>query len=448
MKVLLVNPGKMSFIRRISGAESNGVNHGIASIIAFCNKKNIEIDLLDFRNISSWNTFKKIVKKYDLIGYSIMSPQVDVTLNAISKAKEANPNIISVVGGIDPTVDVDKYVKNHLVDYIICGEGEIAFYNLIKKLDGGGRKLLKNEDKIIIGEKVENLDDIPFINRELWPKESPPPYLEEPYFTLISSRSCIYNCRFCQPAAEKMFGSEERVRSPKNFFEEILLLKREKNLKSFFILDDNAFQNRLWLEEFIRLFEESGIYAEFIMSGRSDNVYKNRDLLPKLKKLGLKWVIIGFESGSDKILRYLKKGATVDLNEKAAFALHKNGIMIQANIMFGFPIENKNDIMSTYNFLRKISPVLFSPATYTPYPGNYLADELKNEGLVLDNTNFERFPDSPKIKGVNYFYIAYIIFRLNIIFSNGNYDKFRKTIYFIYTCFNLIRNYIAMSLKG
>ncbi|MDR0911121.1 MAG: B12-binding domain-containing radical SAM protein [Methanobrevibacter sp.] len=443
MKIAIVYPNINLSIIRKRGTEGAWIQHGIASIISYADELGEKIDLIDLRRVSKWKDFENLVKDYDLVGYSVTTLDYENAIQAIKIQKNINKNSIAIVGGIDPSIDSKKYVDNPLIDSVIVGEGEIAFYDIIKKV--------KNNMKLeecIIGEKINDLDSIKFIDRSLWKKE--PPYfhsgLKEPFFTLIASRSCMYNCRFCQPSTKKIFGKKERFRSPENFVSEIAMLHKKYGLKSFYILDDNAFGNRDWLKGFVEHYTSQNIDAEFMVSARADNIYKNRDLLPKLKKLGLKWVNVGFESGSDKILRFIKKGATVELNYRAAKILHDNNINILAFLLFGFPEETKKDINSSFDFIRDIKPELTDPTTYSPFPGTDLYKEYKERDLIYPGaTSSIAAPQSIKIKNVDYLYINWIIFRIGFFTSRSLVEKFKKIIYFFVAGTNILIQKIKLN---
>lgn len=259
------------------GPDSTWINHGISLIIAYCNQLGEKVDLINMAELSDWEEFKNIISHYDLLGYSIVSPDVENAFKAMKINKQANKNAVIAVGGVDPSVDVDKYQNSNIIDQIIVGEGEIAFYNLIKDVKNN-----KDLEKVVIGDKIDDLDSIDFINRDLWQNELPRlgVDLETPYVTVLSGRACIYNCTFCQPATKKIFDKKERIRSPENFVNELAMLKEKYGMKSFYILDDNALQNRDWLESFIKEYEMKNINCRFMISGGADNIYKNRDLFP------------------------------------------------------------------------------------------------------------------------------------------------------------------------
>lgn len=101
------------------------------------------------------------------------------------------------------------------------------------------------------------------------------------------------------------------------------------------------------------MFKKIKIKINFNIHGRSNNIIKNHDLIKELKILGLIEVFIGIESGSDKMLKYFKKGTSVDMNKKAVNILKNNNIKIQASFISGFPVETKEDIKLTEQFIKE-----------------------------------------------------------------------------------------------
>lgn len=251
-KTALVYPSYVVFNLR-GGLEGTWINHGIACLIAYAKKMGETVDLIDLRRLKDWNDFKNKIKKYDLVGYSILTQDMETARQAINLNKQVNPQAKIVVGGVHVSVATEDFINDRKVDFIIIGEGEIVFCNLIKRLKSNSPPHQK-----ILEDKRIDLNELPYIDRDLWTQERPAEFvgLKEPFFTLLGSRACIYNCRFCQPCSRKIFGTKERVRSPEHFIGELVELKKTYGLKSFIILDDNAFQNRNWIENVLMLYDK------------------------------------------------------------------------------------------------------------------------------------------------------------------------------------------------
>jgi radical SAM superfamily enzyme YgiQ (UPF0313 family) len=124
--------------------------------------------------------------------------------------------------------------------------------------------------------------------------------------------------------------------------------------------------------------------------------------------VGLQWVLIGFESGSDRVLKFIKKGTTAAQNIEAGKICKSLGISIFANYMFGLPTETRDEMKETVRMIRQIRPAIHSPSIFTPAPGSELYDYCKEHDLSLikSSEDYRRDPDSgAKIKGVDYRFI-------------------------------------------
>ena len=132
-----------------------------------------------------------------------------------------------------------------------------------------------------------------------------------------------------------------------------------------------------------------------------------------LAEAGLSLIVIGFESGSDRILKFLRKGCTRAQNIEAARICHALKIKIWANYMLGIPTETNEDVQLTYTMLEEIMPYHCSPALYTPHPGSDLYNWGQSKGihLITKHDSYRRNYLSPKIKGPDYDFLIKIFYR-------------------------------------
>jgi radical SAM superfamily enzyme YgiQ (UPF0313 family) len=120
-----------------------------------------------------------------------------------------------------------------------------------------------------------------------------------------------------------------------------------------------------------------------------------------MAQAGLAGLFLGFESGSDRVLKFIRKGTTLAKNLEAARVCRRYGIRIWANYMLGLPTETEEEIKETIAMLKEIDPDYYSPAFYTPYPGNDLYEYCMEHdlSLVKDHDSYSRNPTEPKIRG-------------------------------------------------
>ena len=378
------------------------IQHGIALLIAYAKKNDVAIDLIDLRRLKSWEEYDRKVLGYEVLCFSVNSIDFYGYQECLKHAKEANSKATIIVGGIHPTIKLSDFIEDSRVDYIIQKEGEVALVNLLKQISSGKQDI----PRVQVGEPVD-LDNIPYIDRELWEKEYPRGLDfsgKPPFVTILTSRACLRNCFFCQPCARSMFGTVERRRSIENVMGELRSLDEKYHFRSWMIHDDGFLQNLDWCRGFIKLFREEFGSRPFIIQSRSDYLVRHKEIMSELQSIGLEWAIVGFESGSDSVLKFLRKGTTRQMNLEGAKNLREIGVKIFANIMLGVPTETREDVDLTMSMVREMKPDHFSPTTYSPYPGSGLYEHCKERNLIL-NEHSPRDLGEHKIKEVDYEYI-------------------------------------------
>ena len=175
------------------------------------------------------------------------------------------------------------------------------------------------------------------------------------------------------------------------------------------------FQNPRWLREWIELYpRKANKIWPYWAAGRADTVRQWPDLFEALiRETNWKTISIGFESGSDRILRLLNKECTEEDNFFAIDLVNRIGDELEArgeepprfwsNIMLGIPGETPEDAFKTMRMLKRMRRVFPSISYYAPYPGSALGNQLIAEGKsMMSKDDYHRFPDDEKVKGVNY----------------------------------------------
>ncbi len=385
------------------GMEESWISHGLCLLSACTKKEGFDVSLADLRCMEGWKDFENEIKRDspDVVAVTMMSVDFNPALRCIEIAKSVNPEIITVAGGPHPSIMPDEVSAEENLDYVIKGEGEISFVNLLKCIESGKRP----GERIIEGEKPE-LDEMPFADRELFSGlEYPLPVegFDTPFVTIIAGRGCLYNCSFCQPAERQIFGKKVRRRSVENIIEELGHLQEVYGFKSMMIHDDCLTEDKKWIYEFCKRYREK-FTQPFACQTRADIVCRNEPMIKELKDSGLRLFFIGFESGNQRILNFLRKGTKVEHNYEAAEICRKYGIKIWANYMIGVPTETKEEVMDTVRMIKTIKPDHYSPAFFTPHPGSDLFEycEEHNLSLVKNHDSYRRNATECKIKGIDY----------------------------------------------
>jgi anaerobic magnesium-protoporphyrin IX monomethyl ester cyclase len=298
------------------------------------------------------------------------------------------------------------------IDVIVSGEGEETFTEILDRIERG-EKL----EKVYFGTHPD-LDSLPPIDRDLFDasEEMKNPFMavtRPPFITLMVGRGCPFKCSFCQPAERMVFGNKVRMRSVESVINELDMLYKRFRFNSFMVHDDLFTYNSKWIYKFCDEYEKLGIKKKYICQSRADIICNNEPMIKRMRESGLEMVLIGIESGSQRILDFLKKEVTVEQNLKAAEICKKYGIKIFANYMFGVPTETKEDVQATIKMMRKIDPEFHSPAFFTPHPGSELYEYCKARNLsLIKEHEVDRSPKAPKIKGIDYDYLFKEVGRL------------------------------------
>lgn len=406
MKVILLFPGisGIGFNSYGKGMEESWISHGLCSISAYAKKEGFSVELIDLRCLKDWRHLDDVIidKKPDVVGITMMSVDYNPAIKSIKIIKKASPHTIIVVGGPHPTIMLEEIEKEKNIDHIITGEGEISFAELLKNIENG-----TCSPRVISGVVPENLDELPFADRELFRDLEYPLAVEgfeSPFVTVIAGRGCRYNCNYCQPAERTIFGKKVRRRSPENVIRELKILRDKYQFKSMMIHDDCITEAKPWVIEFCKLYKENDFNQPFACQSRADIICRNEDMVQLMADIGLNTMFIGFESGNQRVLNFLRKGTKVEHNYRAAEICRKYGVKIWANYMMGIPTETKEEVMDTVKMIQTIKPTHYSPAFYTPHPGSDLFKYCEDHGLSLikNHDSYRRNATEAKIKGVDY----------------------------------------------
>jgi radical SAM superfamily enzyme YgiQ (UPF0313 family) len=363
VKITLIYPGiaGYGFSSLGQGMGAGWINHGLAQLSACIKAEGFEVNLIDLRALSGWDHLHtELVRRApDVVGLTMMSVDYNPATRAAEIVKEADPGIVTVVGGPHPTLVLREVAANPHFDYIVTHEGEITFLRLLQAI----AEDRPPQERVLHGERP-HLDEIPVVDRDLFLEEwhrfgyrvpSPEvPFVEElpaPFLTIIAGRGCVYNCNFCQPAEREIFG-RFRQRSVTSVIDELEELRDRFQFASFMFHDDCLTNNQRWIEEFCQAYRDEGFKQPFFCQSRADIIVRHEGMVERMFDAGLRGFFIGFESGSDRMLSFLRKGTTREINLEAAEVCRRHGIKIWANYMLGLPTETREEVMETLSMLR------------------------------------------------------------------------------------------------
>lgn len=364
--------------------------------------------------------FEKRLKDFnpDLVLLETKAPIIKLTWGYIKKLKN-NSSIKVALCGDHVSFDPKESLENSDVDFILVGgdydKGILELANALEQKKAIPKGIwYKKDGKIIENHSipfVENLDELPFIDRELtqW-KSYGEAYLKKPSMYILSGRGCGGGkegpgcCTFCiwQHAFWKC---KARLRTPKNFVDELNYLYKTYHIKEVF--DDNeagGVYDQEWLKEVYEEMKKQNLLDKFYISSnaRADSLSKENCKLMKL--IGYRLLKVGLESGNNETLKLLCKGETIEEIEAGIKTAKDYGLTILITTMVGFPWEKEKEVKKTYEVTKKL--MLYKTkigdslqsSVIMPYPHTPLYKLAEAKGwLVYNSKDYEKLDQTTPI---------------------------------------------------
>jgi len=308
------------------------------------------------KNIEEWIN-RIIDSNIGTIAFSVVDPKERLAIYMIKMIKEKKPDIKVILGGpACSTPTSRKFFEERipeLIDAYIVGEGEETLSEVVDKINQNV-SLEKVTGVVVFKNNKENN----FIPREpLKPEEIPSPtyndfdlsqYSKGNNLLMEWSRGCIANCAFC---IGKLMLGKYRFKEPKKIVEEIKYYVREKRITNFTIVDNLINGNLKKLEETCDLIIKSNLKINWNCEGIG--IEMPLSLLKKMKKAGCSEFQIGVESGSEIVLRKMRKPYTTKSAESLIRGAKRAGLKTEIFIMIGFPGETESEFNKTLEFIKR-----------------------------------------------------------------------------------------------
>jgi len=298
----------------------------------------------------------------DIIGFSVFSSTFYSSLNLTDIFKKEDPNLKIIFGG-QTFYDyrfIEESFKKSKVDFIIKGEGEITFVELIRNLerkkniyDCNGIYLKDGNNIRFTGERKDlvDLNKLAYMDFSDLKIED---YDDSEHIAIMSSRGCVWNCVFC--SSRNFWGKYRFMRGERIHQEISFHRKNYPKLQhiDFFDLMFNGNIKRIveFAELIVRYPPYDPNYKIYWVANAGFLSGMTKDVLEILKKSGCKRLIFGVESGSQKILKKMKKPYRTEVAKRILKDCYEVGIKTTCNFMFGFPGEAEEDFNETLNFIK------------------------------------------------------------------------------------------------
>ncbi|MBI5846500.1 MAG: cobalamin B12-binding domain-containing protein [Nitrospirae bacterium] len=306
-------------------------------------------------------------------------------LEVLRIAKDINPEIITIIGGVHPNFMYGEILLSGSCDYVVRGEGEETLPDLLISLQEGSNPLrvagiaYKEGHKILATSKrpfIEDLDSL----LTAWDLIE---WKDYRYFVIpgsrlgavSTSRGCNHNCTFC--SQQKFWNQSWRGRKPESVVAEIEELYTSYGVNVILLPDEYPTKDRQRWERLLDLLIEKGLGVHLLMETRAEDILRDRDILHKYRAAGIIHVYIGVEATNQATLDLIKKDVSVETGVAALNLLHAHGIITETSFILGFPHETKESIERTLSLAKHYNPDFAHFLALAPWPYADMHKEMK-----------------------------------------------------------------------
>lgn len=408
MKILLIYPPEFNMIRTnvpsvVDEETGSYPPIGLLYVASYVlENTGHKVDVLDTQAEKlSYDQIEERIRKTspDVVGIQTLTFTLCDSILTAKRVKKVNPDIRVVLGGPHVFLYPEETLKIPEVDYIVLGEGEKYFADLLEcvekekspsGLEGVG--FIQNGEPVLQFPRqfVQDLDSLPHPRRELLPVKNYGSILARGSVvtTLISSRGCPFQCIFCdRPHLGKTF----RYRSARNVVDEMKKC-RDLGINEIIFYDDTMTIKRERVMEICRLLKEEKVDVMWDVRAHINTM--DEEMLREMRSAGCIRIHYGIESGNPKIVKTLRKNIDLDHAKDIFQATRKAGIQTLGYFILGNPGETEKEIRDTIDYSLKLDADYVHISVMTPFPGTRLYRMGLEEG-ILTNDYWREYARNP-----------------------------------------------------
>lgn len=371
LRVVLVVPNF-----RWSNWEQNTLWHYIPynlCLLAAMVKDLCEVTIID-ANVSEMdeNGFARALEasQPDVVGITVlMDHYAPAAHKAAAIAKSIGKEVKVILGGVYATVNPSLAMNDSNIDYLVVGEGEYVFRELLGYFMGQnsmpekGVSYRSNGDTVHTGHSdfIKTLDALPLPAYDLidFDKYANSAFRRSvdsprrfPYARIMTSRGCPLNCVFCQ--VESISGRLFRPRSAENVLQEIEWLKTTYGIESLIFDDDNLLVQRNRAVQIFQGMIDRGLAMPWVAVAIAE-FSLDEELIDLMRASGCEYIDVAIESGTKRLLKeIIKKPVNFEHARKMIAKARREGIYVAGNFIIGFPTETWDEIRQTIKLAEEL----------------------------------------------------------------------------------------------
>lgn len=332
----------------------------------------------------------------EAVAVSMITSTAEDGLLVLQAAKEVDPTITTIAGGIHASFMFAEILANSFVDFVVIGEGEETLVELLGTLKRRGevstvRGLAYREQGGVTTTParplLESLDGRPMA----WDLLDWDDYT---YFILpgsrlgavATSRGCNYSCTFC--SQHKFWRNQWRARSPQDVLAEISHLHLEYGVNVVLLTDDYPTPDRGRWEALLDLLIAANLPLYLLMETRAADIVRDQDILGKYRRAGIIHIYIGTESTSQKRLELIKKEQSIAQSQEALALCRQHNIVTETSMILGFPDDTRESVQETIRLAQEFNPDFAHFLAIAPWPYADIYPELQP---YIEVTDYRRY---------------------------------------------------------
>ena len=371
---------------------------------------------------TGWSSLRHVIKEEapDIIGINESHTlYIKEAFRLIELVKGINPEIRVVGGGVHMTNCAREIVRDTEIDFIVRGEGEISFRNLLRELEkirpdfsSVAGIVWKNDNAEVVynppAHLIQNLDDLPFPAYDLLPVKAygKSRYLFSPGgMTIHHSRGCISDCEFCSwwtVMAKRGIGDKEdvltpswRTKSVERTIEEIKIIKKDYDKHCLLFTDDSWNISPGWSDRFAETILKENIRINWFAFMRADFLLRDekKGIVEKLVRSGLSHFCMGVEHNSQDVLDGYNKSFYSPSDSEEVIRIFKKKypeVFLQATFIIGNQQESRESIRSLLKYAKSLKVDFPAFHILTPFPGTTLYKKFEFQGIEME-PDYEKY---------------------------------------------------------
>ena len=341
----------------------------------------------------SWEDIAHEFDERDLVFLHTSTPSFRQDVQTAELIKARNPTIlIGFVGAKVMIEDEESLKASNAIDFVCREEYDFTCVELaegrpLAEVDGitwraPDGSIVRNKDR----DPIEDMDVLPMVSpiykRDLDLSKYFGGYQRHPYVSFYTGRGCKSRCTFCL-WPQTISGHRYRHRTVPKVIEEVkYILKEMPEVKEIFFDDDTLADAHDFVvelsDELARLgFGKPGFPVTWGCNAKANVPHP---VLKAMKDGGCRVLLVGYESGNQKILHNIKKGLRTDVARKFTKDAHALGLTIHGTFILGLPGETLETIEETIRYAIELNPHTIQVSLAAPYPGTFLYKQATENG--------------------------------------------------------------------